>query len=446
MTTLAQDTVARADQSGLGTASDGHTYTINGTMTTSISSNEAVITATSGFPSAFLSSTTTADINFLVRIKQPNNNFDGIGPCFRAVDGNNMYFVAAYAGSGGLLFAKLVSGGFTSLATGSFALDETHFFWIRAVMSGNHLQARIWQDGNTEPSTWLIDTTDTTYSSAGRFGISTNAFSTDVVNFDHITVTDNSSGATVTKSLGLRTLIRTQKTVSTGVRTLVRTQKTVSTSLRTLVRTTARVSTPLRTLVRTQQTLSTSLRVVVRGITKSIGIRVPVRTQRIVSSVLRAPIRTQRQQSTPLRTPVRTQRTISMPLRADVRTQRIVSNLLRIPVRTGKTISSPLRAVVSTIHQVSTGLRTRVRTLTTRSSPLRVPISTRRTLSAPLRIVLRGRTQSIGIRCVVMSIVVAPPSNALVLVRSGAALALVRSGEAEALVRSGAALVEVRNP
>ena len=200
MTTLATDTCIRSDQSGLGTASDGQVWSVNGTMTTSIASNEAVITASSGFPSAFLGTKTTADINFLMRLEQNNNVFDGIGPCFRCVDSANMYFVAAYAGSGGLVFAKLVSGGFTQLGSGSFTLNINTFYWIRVVMSGSHLQARIWADGSSEPSTWTIDTTDTTYSAAGQFGVSTNTFSqgTDTVKFDSITVTDNSSGPVTT--------------------------------------------------------------------------------------------------------------------------------------------------------------------------------------------------------------------------------------------------------
>jgi len=198
MTTLAQDTCIRADQSGLGTASDGSSYTVNGTVTTAIASNEAKITAANGFPSVFLSSNTTADINVLVRVQQINNSFDGIGPCFRCVDGNNMYFVALYAGSGGLVFAKLVSGGFTSLATGAFTLNAATYYQVRVIMAGNHLQARIWADGSSEPGTWIIDTTDATYSSAGRFGMSFNTYGGNGTLFDHITVTDNQSGPTIT--------------------------------------------------------------------------------------------------------------------------------------------------------------------------------------------------------------------------------------------------------
>lgn len=192
MTVLSTDTCIRANQSGLGTASDGETYTVNGSITTSIASNEAVVSGSSTFTSVILGTNTTADINFLVRVKQTSSNFDGVGPCWRSsADGTNCYFVALY--SGNILFAKLVSNGFTQLASTNVSEVEGVFYWVRVVMAGNHLQARTWQDGNSEPSTWNIDTTDATYSAAGRYGMSFNQFSGSGVQFDHITVTDNNN-------------------------------------------------------------------------------------------------------------------------------------------------------------------------------------------------------------------------------------------------------------
>lgn len=189
MTVLSTDTCVRANQSGLGTASDGETYTINGGISTSISSNEAVVTGSSGFTSALLGTKTTADIDFTVRVKQINNNFDGVGPTWRSdATGANCYFVALY--SGNILFAKLVSGGFTQIASVNISEVEGVFYQMHVTMIGNHLQARAWQDGTSEPGTWNIDTTDSTYAAAGRYGMSFNAFSGAGVEFDHITVTD----------------------------------------------------------------------------------------------------------------------------------------------------------------------------------------------------------------------------------------------------------------
>lgn len=191
----------RSNQSGLGTASDGINVwgAITNSATANIVSDEASISnCVSGFPTTFLGGQTTTNINFLVRVQQSNSVNDGIGPCFRCQDANNMYFVALYENLSGLIFSKLTGGTFTNIASGNFALSTGTFYWIRVVMSGNQLQARVWPDGTSEPGTWLISTTDNTYSSAGQFGMIFNIFaaSSDVALFDHITVTDNTVNGT----------------------------------------------------------------------------------------------------------------------------------------------------------------------------------------------------------------------------------------------------------
>lgn len=193
--------MVRSNQSGLGTASDGVNMwgAITNGATANIVSDEASISnCVSGFPTAFLGNKTTTNINFLVRVQQSNNVNDGIGPCFRCQDANNMYFVALYENLSGLIFSKLVAGNFTNIVSGNFTLSTGTFYWIRVVMSGNHLQARVWQDGTSEPGSWLIDTTDNTYTTAGQFGMIFNVFqsSSDVVFFDHIVVTDNQTPVT----------------------------------------------------------------------------------------------------------------------------------------------------------------------------------------------------------------------------------------------------------
>ncbi len=196
MTPLAVDTFAGANQSGFGACSDG----INtwgspvGTMTTAISGDEGVVSGSSGFPTVFCGTKTTADSNFLINFTQNQNADDSVGPFFRAVDNANGYFVVAYGGAGGLLFAKLVSGVYSALATGAFAMSVGTKYSLRVVLAGNHLQARAWVAGTTEPTTWLIDTTDSTYTAAGQFGLIANTFAgADTVSVDTMTVTDNGS-------------------------------------------------------------------------------------------------------------------------------------------------------------------------------------------------------------------------------------------------------------
>lgn len=44
------------------------------------------------------------------------------------------------------------------------------WFWMRVNLNGSALRARAWKDGDAEPGTWQIDTTDATYSS-GALGL-----------------------------------------------------------------------------------------------------------------------------------------------------------------------------------------------------------------------------------------------------------------------------------
>lgn len=245
MTVLSTDTCQRADQSGLGTASDGETYTINGTFTSSISGNEATIKGSSGFTSALLGTQTTADINFLVRVTQNNSFNDGIGPQWRSdATGANCYFVALYQGT--FLFAKLVSGGFTQIIYANVSDTINTFYWIRVSMTGSHLQARIWQDGTSEPGTWTLDTTDTTFSAAGRYGMSFNTFAagSDTVQFDHITVTDNTSAmnmATLARdTFKVRAALNTEMRATWKIRAVLTTETRASWKIRAILAAVAR--------------------------------------------------------------------------------------------------------------------------------------------------------------------------------------------------------------
>lgn len=274
MTVLSIDTCIRPNQSGLGTASDGETYTINGTLTTSIASNEAVVSGSTTFTSAILGTQTTADINFIVRAKQSNNNFDGVGPIWRSsADGTNSYFCALYNGT--LLFAKLVSNAFTQLASTNIGEVSGTFYWIRVSMMGNHLQARAWQDGNAEPSTWNIDTTDSTYTAAGRYGMSFNQFSGSGVQFDHITVTNglNSLATLAQDTFKIRTALETEARATFKIRALLASQARATWKLRavlaTLARATFKIDNVLKSLATSAQaTFKIKLGAVVTWLTR----------------------------------------------------------------------------------------------------------------------------------------------------------------------------------
>ncbi len=193
MTVLAVDTAIRADNpSSMGNASDGQTWSAaTGSPVVGIASNEIFFQGGNSFPSSLLGSKTTKNINFLARLSQNGNTDAGVGPYFRVQSAGNGYFMALFEG---VLFAFLSGGSFNSIATGTIPSASVNgFYWTRTVMQNSHCQIRVWpDDGSPEPGTWNIDTTSTTYTTAGQFGLTTNGAGGQVY-ADHITITDNTA-------------------------------------------------------------------------------------------------------------------------------------------------------------------------------------------------------------------------------------------------------------
>lgn len=194
MTTLASDTFVRANQSGWGTASDGDTYTHDGTApcTLAISSNEGTCVGGGiGIGDYLLIGTgTSAPVNVLVR-------------CATDTNAANMGVVGRYQGSetGYIAFLhnqtfnldSVLTDTHTNLANTAFSYGANAFCWIRLICQGTTISASVWLDGNSEPGTPTLSVTNSTITAAGKYGpYSANGGGTS--QFDHLTVTDNASG------------------------------------------------------------------------------------------------------------------------------------------------------------------------------------------------------------------------------------------------------------
>lgn len=72
--------------------------------------------------------------------------------------------------------AKLEVSSFASgtagfgFATAAGSTSTATWYWIRARVNGSTIQARRWADGDAEPGTWDIDTTNTAIEDAGGLG------------------------------------------------------------------------------------------------------------------------------------------------------------------------------------------------------------------------------------------------------------------------------------
>lgn len=199
MTILAQDTFIRANQSGFGIASDGINVwgsPINGAVATAaISSNEGVITGTGGGGDSqiILGSLTPTDINMLIRTATNNTGqLNGLLWRYTSTSGGSGYRCGFF---GGTTFNvdKYTTGSRANIGSFSFSYTTNAFYWIRLIhTSSGTLEIRVWQDGSSEPNTFNLTQTETTYAS-GNFGVSMFIINPDTVSYDHLTVTDNSS-------------------------------------------------------------------------------------------------------------------------------------------------------------------------------------------------------------------------------------------------------------
>lgn len=107
----------------------------------------------------------------------------------------------------GIYLEKVASGPtYTEIASVSRSFSDTNVRWIRILVEGASHKIKVWADGDDEPGTWDIESTDATYSS-GALNLQTffNNAANDVL-WDDLTVSDPPSGATT--GTGAPTLAR----------------------------------------------------------------------------------------------------------------------------------------------------------------------------------------------------------------------------------------------
>lgn len=90
------------------------------------------------------------------------------------VDGNNCYSLrlrSAAAGTGGQTMAKQVAYSTTALASKNQTFTNGTWYKLRFQAIGTTIRARIWEQSATEPGTWDMSVTDSTFTGAGKVGL-----------------------------------------------------------------------------------------------------------------------------------------------------------------------------------------------------------------------------------------------------------------------------------
>ena len=161
---LAQDTFQRPNQALWGTASDGHTWggDANTISVFSIVNNTGQVSNGSTSYSAVLGPVATdAEVLFSGSMSKFSNT--NLGAVLRWTNGNNWY--KAYIDGASLVVQKKVNGATTILGSTPFAATAGTSYTLRFRVVGTTLYARVWQTGTTEPATWMIMVTDSSFSS-----------------------------------------------------------------------------------------------------------------------------------------------------------------------------------------------------------------------------------------------------------------------------------------
>jgi len=166
---IAQDNFTRANQQYWGTASDGHTWEgdANTNAAFSIHNNVGQIANGSGPYNAVLGpGVTDGQVFFTGSISSfPNNN---LGAVLHWQDSNDWY--KAYINGTQLVVQKRVQGVITTLAQVNFTANVNTHYDVRFQIVGPTLTAPAWISNTTEPSAWMITTTDSSLTS-GQCGL-----------------------------------------------------------------------------------------------------------------------------------------------------------------------------------------------------------------------------------------------------------------------------------
>ncbi len=165
------DTFWRADQSGIGTASDGNSWTLAvgtaGNQAQNIVTDRVHNTCTTG-NTVYLSTLGDADPNNYVeaicQVQANSTNAYRYGPVVRFVDG--AHYLSCNIMSGTML--SLYQGGSVS---GAFSYSANTPVTIRFRVYGQKVMGKAWLSTNAEPAAWTFTATDTTHMCMGKSGL-----------------------------------------------------------------------------------------------------------------------------------------------------------------------------------------------------------------------------------------------------------------------------------
>lgn len=167
---MGTDSFQRANQALWGTASDGQVWggDANTQGVFSIKGNAGVVSNTAGNSYSAVPGPAVSDAEVSATGSMSAFSNSNLGTVLRWTDGNNWY--KAFIDGSNLVVQKKVAGSTTILATAPFAAAAGTAYTIHFRVTGSTLTANAWAASGSEPSGWMITTTDTALTS-GRCGL-----------------------------------------------------------------------------------------------------------------------------------------------------------------------------------------------------------------------------------------------------------------------------------
>jgi len=164
-TVLGADTFLRPDQSGWGTASDGHAWGGDAGLSPvfSISGHVGRVanTGSASYSAVLGASATDSEVFATGAISSfSNSNF---GDVLRWANGNNWY--KAFVDGAQLFIQKKVGGVATMLGSTPFPAAAGTPYTIHFRVVGSTLSASVWPASASEPTTWMLSATDSSLTS-----------------------------------------------------------------------------------------------------------------------------------------------------------------------------------------------------------------------------------------------------------------------------------------
>src|SRR2546430_262232 len=116
-----------------------------------------------------------------------NNSAFTPGLLLRYTDSNN--FIKLDVSSGTLRIRKRIAAANTDVVTTSVTMNTGTQYWFRLNVSGTTYSAKFWQDGTTEPTSYMISgTASDAVLASGLWGLYGSPTTSSTIDFDNFTV------------------------------------------------------------------------------------------------------------------------------------------------------------------------------------------------------------------------------------------------------------------